>query len=53
MGGSKPIGLGGKNAINVRAPIVITGAVSPIALAIPIITPVKNSTIRILNNMME
>ena len=28
-----------ETGIHVRAPIVITGAVSPIALAIPIITP--------------
>ena len=34
-------GEGGRKAMKVNAPIVITGAVSPIALAIPIITPVK------------
>ena len=40
-GTSGMIGEGGKKAINVNAPIVITGAVSPIARAIPIITPVN------------
>src|SRR5215217_5891523 len=34
-------GDGGKNAINVSAPIVMIGAVSPIARARPMITPVR------------
>ena len=40
-GGSPANGAVGKNAIKVKAPIVIIGAVSPMARAMPIITPVK------------
>ncbi len=40
-GNSLFIGEAGKNAIKVSAPIVIMGAVSPIARAKPIMTPVK------------
>ena len=40
-GGSVVIGDGGKNAINVSAPMVIIGAVSPSARAIPIMMPVN------------
>ena len=40
-GNSLFIGEEGKNAIKVNAPIVIIGAVSPIARAKPIMIPVK------------
>src|SRR5688572_3714336 len=40
-GGSAWIGEGGKNAINVRAPIVISGAVSPIARERAMMMPVR------------
>src|SRR5687768_6304966 len=39
-GGSACIGDGGRKAMNVSAPIVMIGAVSPMARAIPIMTPV-------------
>src|SRR5215216_4472895 len=39
-GGEAVIGAGGRNAMNVSAPIVMMGAVSPIARAMPMMTPV-------------
>ena len=40
-GGSPVKGTGGKKAIKVRAPMVMIGAVSPMALDKPIMTPVN------------
>src|SRR5262245_44096690 len=40
-GGSAVTGAGGRKAMKVSAPMVITGAVSPMARAMPMITPVR------------
>src|SRR4029453_7198527 len=40
-GGPAVRGGGGRKAMKVSAPMVITGAVSPIARAMPMITPVR------------
>src|SRR5690606_1127380 len=40
-GGSAAIGAGGRKAMKVSAPMVMMGAVSPMARAMPMITPVR------------
>src|SRR5687768_4956566 len=40
-GNSGVTGIGGRKAMNVSAPIVMIGAVSPIARDMPMITPVR------------
>src|SRR5262245_33225482 len=40
-GGSALTGAGGRNAMKVSAPMVITGAVSPMARAMPMMMPVR------------
>src|SRR3954471_12965012 len=40
-GGSRLTGAGGRKAMKVNAPIVMIGAVSPMARAMPMMTPVR------------